>query len=36
MAEYKDDEKAKHLFEVVKRIDAYILSTNQKCAIVIS
>lgn len=36
MAEYKDDEKAKHLFEVIKRIDAYILSTNQKCAIVIS
>lgn len=33
---YKEEEKIKHLLEVIKRIDAYILSTNQKCAIVIS
>ncbi|MBH3400787.1 hypothetical protein I5S60_14545 [Pseudomonas fluorescens] len=33
---YTNEEKVKHLFEIIKRTDAYILSTNQKCAIIIS
>lgn len=36
MADYEEEEKIKHLLEVLKRIDSYILSTNQKSAIVIS
>jgi hypothetical protein len=36
MEGYKDEDKAKHLLEILKRIDTYILSTNQKSAIVIS
>jgi hypothetical protein len=36
MEELKIEDKTKYLLEVLKRIDSYVMSTNAKCAIIIS